>query len=183
MAGHEAADGSVDNLMTITKNVASSYFYAPSLPELKKLLQEGATNVNNNSNIENSNKQQIVPQQLGDPDNAKSFKVFIEFCTNCGYKQIFLDKKKAMEAVSSAVRVIGNPKLPRLSAFEVTTEDGTVLWSKLNQAEGKHNIPSAFPTDEYLVEALQKLLGLELSPVVVAKAAIYKEGNTVVGVW
>jgi hypothetical protein len=37
--------------------------------------------------------------------------------TNCGYKSIFLDKKKALEALDPNIEVIGNPEMPRLSAF------------------------------------------------------------------
>jgi hypothetical protein len=37
MAGHEATDGSLDNLFKITKSIENNYYYCPSISELSAL--------------------------------------------------------------------------------------------------------------------------------------------------
>ena len=44
-----------------------------------------------------------------------------------------------LRAIDPRVYVVGNPTMPRQSAFEVTMADGTVLWSKLSQPDGRNN--------------------------------------------
>ena len=57
------------------------------------------------------------------------------------------------------VEVVQNPEMPRLSAFEIVTEDGHVLWSKLSQPDGRQNYPTVFPSIKQLIEAFGKYLG------------------------
>jgi len=178
MAGHEASDGSVDNLFKITKSVANNYYYVPSLLELKDLAEEEQKQLHflTPAQMNNNNAEEKKTEE-------KKKKIFIEYCTNCGYRTIYLDMKNALEA-NFHVEVIGNPKMPRLAAFEVTTEDGAVLWSKLAQPDGMNNFPRVFPTTDGVIKAYQDNGGIskEKDIVTPAKAAIYKEG-TRVGIW
>ena len=69
--------------------------------------------------------------------------------------------------------------------LEVTTEDGTVLWSKLKQPDGRNNFPHVFPTSETLVKNYRKFLGKSEDDEIVTlpKTVIYEKEGTRVGVW
>jgi len=47
------------------------------------------------------------------------------------------------------VTVEGNVKPPRTGAYEITTDDGTVLWSKLGGA--------GFPDDQIILSKLKEI--------------------------
>ena len=83
------------------------------------------------------------------------------------------------------MEVIANPHFPRLSAFEVVMEDGTVLWSKLNQPDGRNNLPHVFPKNEVLEQRLRDKLGMVKSKGegTEEKEKIYQDFHTRVGVW
>lgn len=68
-----------------------------------------------------------------------------------------------LRAIDPRVYVVGNPTMPRQSAFEVTMADGTVLWSKLSQPDGRNNqyVPSAkVSVCAYLCVACVGILGV-----------------------
>jgi len=89
-----------------------------------------------------------------------------------------------MESLSDRIKVIGNPTIPRLAAFEILLEDGTVLWSKLDQADGHNNYPHVFPSNKHLIKKLLQLLGKEDEEVDTGnRGVIYTDGKTTVGVW
>jgi selT/selW/selH-like putative selenoprotein len=182
--GNVQADGSVDNLFKITRAVACNYYYVPGLKELAELpeLEEAikAKEVGEEDEEAVGKGKEIEGEEGGE----KKVKVFFEYCTNCGYKTIFVEKKRVLEALSPRIQVVGNPRMPRLAAFEVTLEDGTVLWSKLSDRDGHNNFPHVFPTNEQLVLAARRhipdLGGEDNAP---AEAAIYRDKKTRVGVW
>jgi len=97
--------------------------------------------------------------------------------------QYLMKRKKVLEAVSNRVRVVGNPNMPRQSSFEVKTQDGTKLWSKLDQPDGRNNGPDVFPTNEQLTNALQDYLKLPRQPVILPKSKFYSETGARIGVW
>jgi len=82
------------------------------------------------------------------------------------------------------VKVYGNLVFPRQSAFEVTTEKGAILWTKLDHpsGDGRNNYPHCFPTNEQILEAVEKHLGLKYEGEI-PKSLIYTEACTRVGVW
>jgi hypothetical protein len=89
--------------------------------------------------------------------------------------------KKALES-TFPVEVISNSKMPRLSAFEVFTEDGVELWSKLSKPSGRNNYPEVFPTAAHLISMYNKYLGTSQQATTIDRASIYSLG-TRVGVW
>ncbi|KAL6057624.1 MACPF domain-containing protein [Balamuthia mandrillaris] len=192
MCGHFAEDGSVDNLFSITRAVGCNYYYVPSLPELKWLMEiadeehekEKETGEDEGEENDETTTQTKDKDKQDEESEKTDIKVIVEYCTNCGYKTIFMEKKKIMESVSPRVKVIGNPNMPRLAAFEITLEDGTILWSKLSHHDGRNNFPHVFPSNEKLVQALEEHVGsagverLKIEPI----GDIYKAG-TRVGVW
>jgi len=173
MAGQFEEDGSPDNLLSISRNVSSNYFYVPGLEELKSLT---IVRPIPESKIETDLKGK-------EPEVIKDVVIFIEYCTNCGYNTIFNEKRKILEAVSNRVRIVGNPHMPRQSSFEVTTQDGIKLWSKLDQLDGRNNDPVVFPTNEQLTNALQDYLKLPRQPVTIPKSKFYSETGARIGVW
>jgi len=190
MAGHEAEDGSADRLLSITKAVTSNYYYTPSLSELEKLENLSISEDEQKVESKSSGKQEM--EEFKDNNNElkpkeekkDEIKVIIEYCTNCGYKTIFNEKVKLLQMVSDRITVIGNPMFPRLSAFEITLADGTVLWTKLKHpsGDGRNNYPHVFPTNEQLLEAVEKHLGLKFTGKI-PESLIYTEVCTRVGVW
>lgn len=86
--------------------------------------------------------------------------------------------------ISDDILVVPNPGHPRQSAFEITLEDGTVMWSKLNHpsGDGRNNYPHVFPTNEQVVEAAEKYLGIKYEGKL-PESLIYSEQCTRVGVW
>jgi len=150
MAGQFQPDGSLDNLFKITMAVTSGYYYVPSLVELRELPKaELLTTV------------PIVPVTV-EESGKKKIRIIAEFCTNCGYKTIFLEKKKVLEALSPDIEIIENPQNPRLAAFELYTEDGKLLFSKLALKDGMNNFPHCFPTNQQLVEKVKEVLNIEV---------------------
>ncbi len=119
MAGVYSEDGTHDNLLTITRAATSNYYYVPSMEELEWLStfdennnsNEMTKNSSSNNKVDTANNSQQQDQQ------SKEYVVFIEYCTNCGYKTIFNEKKKVLEEVAPYIKVIGNPTLPKLAAF------------------------------------------------------------------
>jgi len=148
MCGLFSDDGKKDNLFKFTKAVTSNYYYVPSLIELKSL--EERTLI----------KEPKITK-LKEKDDGKII-IFIEYCTNCGYKTLFLEQKKQLQSLSDDITVIGNPVFPRLSAYEVQIKDGPLLWSKLSQLNGRNNYPEVFPKIEILVKGLQEYLGKDV---------------------
>jgi len=139
-------------------------------------------------------------------ETSPTIRVFIEYCTNCGYKTIYLEKKRIMEDISPLIHIIGNATIPRLAAFEVTLEDGTIIWSKLGQRGGKNNDVDVFPSNEHLSKELRKIIGNDKSKSsmgekgekegedegekgrkkeksIEKRGAIYRDGGTEIGVW
>jgi porphyrinogen peroxidase len=169
MSGHFDKEGSLDNLFKFTKAVTSNYYYVPSMLELKNL--EKVKIINQPEDIKSKPKSQ-----------GKTI-INIEFCTNCGYKTLFLEQKKLLESISEDIRVVGNPTFPRLSAYEVQVQDGPLLWSKLSQKDGRNNYPHVFPTNEVLVEGIQKHLKLENLNVKFNKPKVYETHGTRTGIW
>lgn len=72
MCGHEAADGSIDNLFMFTKNAESYYFYVPSLDELINL-------PNVKSTVGKYAKDEKLEEVKSTNSEQKKTKVFIEF--------------------------------------------------------------------------------------------------------
>eukprot|EP00475_Leptophrys_vorax_P025543 TRINITY_DN35772_c0_g1_i1.p2 TRINITY_DN35772_c0_g1~~TRINITY_DN35772_c0_g1_i1.p2 ORF type:complete len:584 (-),score=155.05 TRINITY_DN35772_c0_g1_i1:2825-4576(-) len=177
MAGLFAEDGSPDNLFKITRSVSNNYFYVPSAVELEQIGKLGRLNV------QEAEAKEKIHGDAGVKEETKEVVVIIEYCTNCGYSTIFKEKKKVLERVYPGVKIIPNPKMPRLSGFEITTFDGVVLWSKLSQPDGRNNYPHVFPTNLQLENNFRKYLGMpevsESAPVM----KIYDGQGTRVGVW
>jgi selT/selW/selH-like putative selenoprotein len=146
MCGEFQADGSTDALFEITRAISSGYYYIPSVLELQALTQA--------TYIENLVSVQPKPSE----DHIRKMRIVAEYCTNCGYKTIFLEKKKVLESVIPEIEWIINPKMPRLASFEIYLEDGTVIWSKLAQPNGMNNYPECWPTNQYLVHRMRELL-------------------------
>jgi len=61
----------------------------------------------------------------------RNMKVLVEFCTAWGYDKRYKALATKLQSSIPDLQVQGNVKPPRSSAFEITTEDGSVLWSKL----------------------------------------------------
>eukprot|EP01124_Arcella_intermedia_P013906 TRINITY_DN2028_c0_g1_i1.p1 TRINITY_DN2028_c0_g1~~TRINITY_DN2028_c0_g1_i1.p1 ORF type:complete len:548 (-),score=100.56 TRINITY_DN2028_c0_g1_i1:68-1711(-) len=148
MCGHYQADGSTDAILEITRAVTSGYYYVPSLNELSILPK--ATRLDAPSKEE-------VPSE---PKGENQLTVVFEYCTNCGYKTIFLEKKKVIESLVPGVKWVINPKMPRLASFEIYLEDGTVIWSKLAQPNGMNNYPECFPTNAHVAKRIREILKL-----------------------
>ncbi len=93
-------------------------------------------------------------------------------------------KKKVLMMGSFRIKVVGNPHFPRQSAFEIELKDGTVLWTKLNHpsGDGRNNYPHVFPTNEQLLEALDKHLGLKYTEVI-PSSKLSEEEETQRGIW
>mmetsp|Transcript_2041 Transcript_2041/g.2678 ORF Transcript_2041/g.2678 Transcript_2041/m.2678 type:complete len:576 (+) Transcript_2041:319-2046(+) len=165
MAGHFQPDGSTDALFDITKSISNGYYYVPSLEELQNLHQLKSK----------------LPPKIPEPyqskdhppvNNGKPIKIVIEYCTNCGYKTIFLEKKKVLESFGAPgqVEIIENPQIPRLACFEIVMEDGTVIFSKRALPDGMNNYPWCFPSDEELILKLRKYFGADVSKEEIAQA-------------
>jgi len=146
MAGHYALDGSTDNLFQITRAVTSNYYYCPSLEEL--------------SNLRNTPILENVVEPI-EEDNDFDLRVVFEYCTNCGYFTIYQKARDIIMKAYPKTKIIENPKNPRLACFEIYTEDGFMLFSKLAQPNGMNNYPECFPTDAGLQKAMREYLGLE----------------------
>jgi len=82
MCGEFQPDGSTDALFDITRAITSGYYYVPSKTELLQLPQMPVLDI---SALEI--KPSIIPP-------IPKLKIIAEYCTNCGYKTIFLEKKK-----------------------------------------------------------------------------------------
>jgi len=177
MSGQMDPKGSADALFSITKAITSNYYYAPSLREIEYLK---TARLENEQKYPKESKQEEKMEML----KENQIKIFIEYCTNCGYVTIFNEKKNLLEKIDPRIVVFGNVKFPRLSAFEVSLEDGTVLWSKLNHpsGDGRNNYPHVFPTNPQILEAVEKHLGLKYLGEI-PESLIYKEVCTRVGVW
>jgi len=148
MCGHYQPDGSTDALFDITSAMTSEYYYVPSVVELEQLPLV--------SKIENPILHPPEKEVL--EITQPKIRIICEYCTNCGYKTIFLEKKRVLESVVPNLEIIVNPKMPRLASFELFMEDGTVIWSKLAQPEGMSNYPQCWPTNQYLVEKMREIL-------------------------
>jgi len=153
MAGKYQPDGSTDNIFQITKAVTGNYFYVPSLSELRDLpkspeIPELERTVSKIENVDSGEDLVII---------------YAEYCTNCGYRTIYEEKKKIIETVLAPrkVKIIENRNTPRLASFELILPDKQILWSKLAQKDGMNNYPHCFPTNKYLAEKLQEYLNLE----------------------
>jgi len=146
---------SLDLIFDFTTSIENNLYYVPSLIELEIL-----GNLNVLYDVVVTSNLKLMVENLKEEKDAKKKKkkIFFENCKNWGYKKIFLEKKKVLESKIPNFEVFGNPKMPELSAFEVTTEDGKILWSKLSQPNGRNNIPSVFPTNEILIENYGKYL-------------------------
>jgi len=98
--------------------------------------------------------------------------IVFEYCTNCGYKTIFLQKKKILERFGAPgqVQIQENPQIPRLACFEISLEDGTSLFSKRALPDGMNNFPWCFPSDEELVLKLHRHFGKDISVDEIQKA-------------
>jgi len=180
MAGHQASDGSPDRLLSITKAVTSNYYYTPSLKELELLSQ-----IESGKEEEEQKEEQKEELKEEQKEEVKDkIEIYIEYCTNCGYKTIYNEKRDLLKKVSNRIVVIGNNGFPRLSAFEVTLADGTVLWSKLDHpsGDGRNNYPHVFPTNEQILEAVEKHLGLKYEGEI-PQSLIYQEACTRRGIW
>lgn len=171
MAGQYNEKGELDGLFKFTKAKTSNYYYVPSLDELKKLKYEKF--------IENPKIEQRKKKRDG------KVKIFIEYCTNCGYKTLYLEHQKLLESLSDEITVIGNPVFPRLSAYEVSIENGPLLWSKLSQPNGKNNYPEVFPKSEILVKGIKEFMfekhKIEIKEINLPETKIEK--HTRVGIW
>ena len=108
-----------------------------------------------------------------------------------------------LRAVDPRVVIIGNPTMPRLSAFEVSVQGGPVLWSKLSQPDGRNNScaflrlsssavfltrclrsPGVFPTNQQLVEALCRHLNKPVpAHLLQPHSLLYSQEGTRMGVW
>jgi deferrochelatase/peroxidase EfeB len=94
MAGHEAADGSLDGLFEFTKSVANNFYYCPSLSELVALRpaedEEKLTMINaslreisnNNNNNDDEMECKIVPMPAETEETKEKKK---------GYKKIHIE--------------------------------------------------------------------------------------------
>jgi len=146
MSGVYQPDGSTDALFEITRAVTSGYYYVPSKSELQNLTELPLISIK-------------IPQEQEQPINIgmPKLKIVAEYCTNCGYKTIFLEKKRVIESVIQVEWII-NPKMPRLASFELYLEDGTVIWSKLAQPNGMNNYPECWPENQYLIQRMRQIL-------------------------
>jgi Dyp-type peroxidase family len=154
MAGH-VESGEVDGVFKFSKNVHSNYYYVPSVPELQELFLRADVVVPEN---ERAAPGKLNLERNNSMENKK--KINIEYCTNCGYVTHYMAIKQAIEEVSPNVVVVPNPFLPRLSAFEITTEEGEVLWSKLSHPDGRTNYAHVFPDKKIVCERVRNYLGL-----------------------
>jgi len=117
-------------------------------------------------------------------EEKDKIEIFIEYCTNCGYKTIYNEKRDLLEKISDRIVIVGNSVFPRQSAFEITLGDGRVLWSKLNHpsGDGRNNFPHVFPTNEELLAAVEKHLGLKYSGEV-PPSLVFEEACARRGIW
>jgi len=170
MSGHYDKNGTIDGLFKFTKAKTSNYYYVPSIIELNQL----------------KNSKFIKEPKLSEKKKKKQgkCKIFFEYCTNCGYKTLFLEQQKVLESLSDEITIIGNPVNPRLSAYEVTIEDGPLLWSKLAQPNGKNNYPEVFPKIEHLVKLvkdhMKETFKIEANK---PKAIPKNDRETITGIW
>jgi len=145
MSGNFTKDGSTDALFEITRAVTSNYYYCPSLEELASLpgtpVLEGV--------IENIQVEKQTDR-----------KIIFEYCTNCGYFTIYQKARAYIEKVYPKICIIENPKNPRLAAFEIYTDDGFLIFSKLSQPNGMNNYPECFPTGALIIEKMREYLQL-----------------------
>lgn len=146
MAGHFSKNGSTDALLEITRAVTSNYYYCPSLEELSTLKDTPVL-------------EQIVEKIVQDKET--DLNVIFEYCTNCGYFTIYQKARAIIESVYPKVKIIENPKNPRLAAFEIYTEDGFLIFSKLAQPNGMNNFPECFPTGKLLKNKMREYQHLE----------------------
>jgi hypothetical protein len=147
MCGHYQLDGSTDSLFEITRAVTSGYYYVPSKTELLQLPEAMILPI-------------IIPQEVPQQkiiSTLPKLRIAAEYCTNCGYKTIFLEKKRVIESLAEVEWII-NPKMPRLASFELYLEDSTVIWSKLALPDGMNNYPHCWPTNQFLVQKMREIL-------------------------
>lgn len=171
MAGQYDEKGELDGLFKFTTAKTSNYYYVPSIDELK--------NLKDSKFIEKPKLTQRKKRGEG------KVKVFIEFCTNCGYKTLFFEQQKLLESLSDEITVIANPTFPRLSAYEVSIENGPLLWSKLSQPNGRNNYPEVFPKNETLVKGIKEFM-LEKHKIEIKDPKLEEtkiEHHTRVGIW
>lgn len=174
----------MDNMFKITKAVECNYYYVPSLTELADLPHVDQVEQNASEEEAEVSLEEASSGKEKEVEGEDKVKVFFEYCTNCGYKTLFLEKKRLLESLSPRIQVVGNPHMPRLAAFEITLEDGTVLWSKASCPDGHNNYPHAFPTNEQLAQAARRhIAGLEGTDSSLEQPAIYRDKKTRVGVW
>jgi putative iron-dependent peroxidase len=146
MSGHFTKDNSTDALLDITRAVTSNYYYCPSLEELETLTETPVFD-------EVVEKIQV--------DKETDLKIVFEYCTNCGYFTIYQKARAIIEKIYPKVRIIENPKNPRLAAFEIYTENGFLIFSKLSLPNGMNNYPECFPTGALLIGKMREYLNLE----------------------
>jgi len=149
MAGHFTKSGSTDGILDITRAVTSNYYYCPSLEELKSLKATP-----------------VLTEFIDKIDEVKEtdLTIIFEYCTNCGYFTIYQKAKAIIEKSYPKVKIIENPKNPRLAAFEIYTEDGFILFSKISLPNGMNNYPECFPTGAHLIQKLREYQHLEPLP-------------------
>jgi len=146
MCGVFQPDGSTDSLFEITRAVTSGYYYVPSVTELSTLPLLPPTDIKLPAEVDQ--KTEVFVPKL---------KIVAEYCTNCGYKTIFLEKKRVIESMVPVEWII-NPKMPRLASFELYLEDGTVIWSKLALPDGMNNYPHCWPTNRLIIKKMREIL-------------------------
>jgi hypothetical protein len=148
MSGHFATDGSTDALFEITHAVTSNYYYCPSIEELENLRNYPVLDV-------------VINEEEMIVDHKDKVKIIAEYCTNCGYFTIYQKAKEIISNFYPKIEFIENPKNPRLAAFELTTEDGFLLFSKIALPDGMNNYPHCFPTSAALKCKIAEYLKLE----------------------
>jgi putative iron-dependent peroxidase len=190
MAGYyENENASTDYLFKITRCVSSQYFYVPSKSELESLAALPIAEHSGNTIQDNLKRNLELRNRL--VNKQRPIIINIEFCTNCGYQTIFQEKKRLLELLCDDVVVIANPVFPRLSAFEITAEDGTVIWTKLDHPskDGRNNYPHVFPKNTVLIDKMRELYGDRIRSDTetilndLKNLSIYKDHGTNNGVW
>jgi len=79
--------------------------------------------------------------------------VYIEYCTSCGFYQKFGEIKQVIETAFPGVIVKGNVKPPRMSTFEISLDNGTLVYSKLQT--------KSLPSSEVVIKKMQEALKAE----------------------
>ncbi len=80
-------------------------------------------------------------------------KVLVEYCSQCGYFSRFRELAQALEDHFQSVVVEGSSG--RATSFEITLEDGTVIFSKLKG--GGKVFSSGFPKTSEIIAKLTEM--------------------------